>query len=73
MMPMAMANRIQSARNRSSHPRPLNAETLSGTMALSISCFSMSEAFAGFSVVFIVTAVWGLESFFEMCLRIAMI
>ena len=49
MMPVAMANMIQSARNRSSHPRPLNAETLSGAIAASISCFSVSWVFAGLS------------------------
>ncbi len=57
MMPIA----IHSARKRSSHPRPLNAETLSGAMADSISCFSVSWALEvsclGDGDVFIVTAV----------------
>ena len=42
MMPIAIANSIQRARNRSSQPKLLNAETLSGAMAPSISCFSAS-------------------------------
>ena len=41
-MPMAMANIIHTARNRSSQPSPLNADTLSGTIACSILCFSTS-------------------------------
>lgn len=72
---MAMANNIQSARKRSSHPRPLNAETLSGAIAVSTSCFSTSGAVAGLSEdevsclgegdVFMVAAIRVLECFFE--------
>lgn len=37
-----MASRIHTAKKRSSHPNPLNADTLSGTIFFSISCFSTS-------------------------------
>lgn len=42
-IPIAIASNIHTARNRSSHPNPLNADTLSGTISFSICCLSTSS------------------------------